>query len=219
MSKTVFLTGGSSGIGNAISEKLISDDWSVIAPKHHELDLSNLERVTAFAFSNDFLAEDINALIHVAGIWHDEETALADKDFRSFTPQQIIETMNVGVTSFMILANQLIAHGKPSRIIGISGTFESGGRGWLPYYTSKRALEDFLVGLAQDDPQLKVYGVSPADTATPAYKHFYPQYAESAQSPQDVADLVMSLLKSESEFAGGSVIEIRGAKPQGGFHS
>ena len=40
--------------------------------------------------------------------------------------------------------------GRGNSIINLSGTFESGGKGWLPYYVSKRALEDLTVGLSDE---------------------------------------------------------------------
>ena len=219
MAKTVFLTGGSSGIGKAITQKLAKDGWRILAPTHQQLDMSDLNQVIQYTSSADFPAQEIKAMIHVAGIWHDQDAALANKQFGNFSPDQIAQTINVGLTGFMLLANRLLAHGQPSHIVGISGTFESGGKGWLPYYTSKRALEDFLVGLAQDYPRLAVYGISPADTATPAYKRFYPEFADSAQPPEVAAELVTSLLDGKSNFASGNVIELRDGKQKPGFHS
>lgn len=218
MNKTVFLTGGTSGIGKATIESLKNAGWSVIAPTRRELDLSNLESIESYLSSDNFHAEKITAFIHVAGIWHEKDAALADMPFGSFSPDQICKTINVGLTSVMLLVNRLLSHGQLSHVVGISGTFESGGAGWLPYYTSKRALEDFLVGLAQDQPGLSVYGISPADTATAAYKRFYPEYAESAQTPEVIADFITSLIESKSEYKSGDIIEIRDGKKKLGYH-
>lgn len=218
MTKTLFLTGASSGIGQAITKQLTANGWKVIAPSHSELDLADLDAVTKFASSTDFPAEEINALIHVAGIWHDQDSVLADKPFGKFTPEQLTQTVNVGLTSFMLLTNRLLAKGKPEHIIAISGTFESGAKGWLPYYTSKRALEDFLAGLAQDTESVTVYGISPADTATEAYKRFYPEYARTAQSPRVVAELVSSLLSGAESYTSGSIIELRDGRHKPGYH-
>ena len=46
---------------------------------------------------------------------------------------------------------------------------------------SKRALEDFVQGLAEDEQRVKILGVSPADTATESYKRYYPNTADEAQ--------------------------------------
>lgn len=218
MNKTVFITGGSSGIGEAVTQMLEGAGWRVVAPERGELDLANLDEVTSF-LSSSLPVGGIDALVHIAGVWHDKDTVLAGKPFGGFAPEQIVGTMNVGLTSFMLLTNQLLAKGNLSQVIGISGTFENGGGGWLPYYTSKRALEDFLVGLSHDNTELAVYGISPADTATTAYKQFYPEYAQSAQSPEIVARLVLSLLSRTSSFKSGDIIELRDGKQKSGFHS
>lgn len=218
--KTAIITGISSGIGRAIAKQLQTRGWEVVGLTRGEIDLAHLDQVAAEAKK---LADDmpkVDALIHVAGIWHDAERAFAHLDLEDFSPDQIAATMNVGVTSFIILAAALLPKlTKTGVVIGISGTFESGASGWLPYYTSKRALEDFLIGLAQDYPKgPRVFGISPADTATPAYKKFYPDDVADAQPPEVVADLVAKLLEGSPAYKSGHIIELRYGKPAAGFH-
>jgi NAD(P)-dependent dehydrogenase (short-subunit alcohol dehydrogenase family) len=218
--KTAVVTGVSSGIGQTIAEALKGANWHVDGLSHAEVDLSNLNEVTQFCETLKEKYGQIDALIHVAGVWHDDSGVLADKPLTQFSAQQIIETVNVGLTSFMILAAKLLpAIPKDGTVVGISGTFSDGGAGWVPYYTSKRALEDFLVGLSQDYPDgPRVFGISPADTATPAYKKFYPEYAEKAQSAEAVADLCLELLGG-TRYKSGDIIKIRNGKASEGYHS
>lgn len=226
--RTAILTGPSSGIGGAIAKTLLAQGWQVVGLTHksksdseiktYEIDLSDL---VATAKLGEQLAEDlprIDAFIHIAGIWHNKDESLADKQLVNFTPEQIIATMNVGVTSAMVLCNTLLPNMPDGTVIGVSGTFSDGGAGWLPYYTSKRALEDFLVGLSQDYRNIRVFGISPSDTATPAYQKFYPQYAAEAQSPDVIAELVANLLTGQAEFKSGDVIEVRDGKAKEGYH-
>jgi NAD(P)-dependent dehydrogenase (short-subunit alcohol dehydrogenase family) len=221
MVKTVFLTGGSSGIGQAIIYELKADDWKIVAPTHTELDLADLGAIAEYTASPDFIAEDIHAFVHTAAIWHDQDVALSNMPLAGFSPEQIIQTMNVGITSAMLLTRALLSKGLLTHFIGISGTFEDGAKGWLPYYTSKRALEDFVIGLAQDNPRLSAYGISPSDTATAAYTRFFPEYAESAQSPESVAKLTSALLSLSdgSDYKNGEVIAVRDGVRESGFHS
>jgi NAD(P)-dependent dehydrogenase (short-subunit alcohol dehydrogenase family) len=228
--KTAILTGPSSGIGNAIAEKLTSEGWQIVGLVHntkahaelaktYTVDLSDMQ---ATAKLGKQLAKDlphVDAFIHTAGIWHDENESLAGKQLDKFTPEQIAASINVGVTSAMVLCNALLANIANGTVIGVSGTFSDGGAGWLPYYVSKRALEDFLVGLSQDYPDVKVFGISPADTATPAYQKFYPQYAAEAQSPEAVANLAAKLLGGQTEFKSGDVIEVRDGDAKEGYHA
>lgn len=228
--KTAILTAPSSGIGSAIAKTLLAQGWQVVSLTHkakpspkltetYEIDLSDLAATVELGKQLATHFPHIDAFIHAAGIWHDDHESLADKQLANFTPEQITATMNVGVTSAMLLCNALLPNMQDSTAIGISGTFSDGGAGWLPYYTSKRALEDFLIGLSQDQPNLRAFGISPADTVTPAYAKFYPQYLSEAQSPEVIAGLVLELLDGSTEYKSGDIIEIRKGKTRLAFHT
>lgn len=218
--KTAVVTGVTSGIGAAISDRLKKEDWRVIGLTRSELDLTDLEAV---AQKGEAIAQEypvLDALIHVAGIWHDNERVFADIDLEDFDTQTIADTMQVGVTSFMVLTAKLLPSlAKDGAVFGVSGTFGSGASGWLPYYVSKRAQEDFLVGLAQDYPHgPRVYGISPADTATPQYEKYYPEYAATAQPAAVIADVMYKVLVGKAKYETGTVIEVRDGVASKGFH-
>jgi NAD(P)-dependent dehydrogenase (short-subunit alcohol dehydrogenase family) len=102
----------------------------------------------------------------------------------------------------------------------VSGTFSEGASGWLPYYTSKRAQEDFLAGLSQDYPQgPRVYGISPAETATPQYEKFYPDEVQEAQPAAVVADATIKIILGEATYETGSIIQVRDGVASKGFHA
>jgi NAD(P)-dependent dehydrogenase (short-subunit alcohol dehydrogenase family) len=96
------------------------------------------------------------------------------------------------------------------RIVNITGTFEDGGKGWVPYFVSKQALEKFTVALAQDlgDRQILVNAVSPGDTLTPAYAKYFPKYAnpETCVTPQDVAKEVLKLCSDKNKKTGKIIV-------------
>jgi NAD(P)-dependent dehydrogenase (short-subunit alcohol dehydrogenase family) len=228
--KIAVITGASSGIGQSILQSLVAADWQIVSLSHSDnpvsqaakayvVDLGDLAATTATAKRIVIDFSRIDAFIHIAGIWHDERAALADKPLAGFTPEQIIATMNVGVTAPMILCSTLLPNMPDGIVIGISGTFSDGAAGWLPYYTSKRALEDFLLGLSQDYPSVTTFGISPADTATPAYARFYPQYLIEAQPPQNIATLALKLLNGQNDFVSGDIIELRQGRNHKAFHA
>ena len=219
--RTVLVTGGSSDIGRAISEMLVESGWQVIAPSRKDLDLADLHTIShkAKKLVRDVLTLD--AIIHVAGVWHDDESSF-NKDLEDYTTVQIADAMNVGLTGFMILLSVLIPlMPKNGTVIGISGIFsdaKNGADGWLPYYVSKRGLEDLLVGLAQDYPYgPHAYGISPAGTATKALGRFFPEDMAAAQPAAAIAAEVHQLL-AKPRVSSGGVVTLRNAVARPGFH-
>jgi NAD(P)-dependent dehydrogenase (short-subunit alcohol dehydrogenase family) len=218
--KTAILTGANSGIGEAITKTLSDDGWRVIGLTRQDCDLSDLAAVEQLANKLKDEVPIINALIHVAGVYHSHDEAFGQRDLEDYSPEWITATMNVGVTSLMILASRLLPNiAKDGAVIGVSGTFEFSPSGWLPYYTSKRALEDFLVGLAADYKSgPRVYGVSPSDTITPAYTKFFPEDAKNAQPATSVSLLVAHLLEGDSPYHNGDIVVVKHKKAAKGFH-
>lgn len=218
--KTAIITGANSGIGEAISQTLSDAGWKVIGLTREDCDLSDLTAVAELAQK---LAEEVpivNALIHVAGMYHAGDEVFYHRDLEDYSPEWIAGAMNVGVTSFMVLAARLMPNiAKDGAVIGISGTFESGASGWLPYFTSKRALEDFLAGLADDYKSgPNVFGISPSDTNTPTYERFFPEDAKDAQPPNSISVLVEHLISGESPYHSGDIIVVKHKKAAKGFH-
>ena len=127
-----------------------------------------------------------------------------------------------------IIAPSLLTHAfiplmsKGSRIINISGTFENGAKGWLPYYVSKKAIEDLTVGLSEDlkEKGILVNAISPSDTATDAYSKYFPQYINDANDPKEIAKFASYLCSEETTNINGKIFVIKkNKKPYEGFHN
>ena len=104
----------------------------------------------------------------------------------------------MGFTAPSLIIHGLLSKmGRKSKIVNLSGTFENGGKGWLPYYASKRALEDLTIGLSQEleDRDIQVNAVSPSDTATEAYAKYFPQYMDEAISPEKLWNKLLNYAK------------------------
>lgn len=163
----------------------------------------------------------IDAIINIAGIWHGKDEVFAGKDFQMFDQQIILDTYTVGFTAPSLLIHGLLPKmGPRSKIVNLSGTFENGSKGWLPYYASKRALEDLTVGLAQElaDKDIQVNAVSPSDTATQSYAKFFPQYMEEAISPEKIAEKIVEICQPENSVSGKVIVMKLGIEPFESFH-
>ena len=125
------------------------------------------------------------------------------------------------------VAPSLLVHGllplmpERGKILNISGTFTNGAKGWLPYYVSKKAIEDLTVGLSEElaDKKIQVNGISPSDTATAAYKKYFAEYLDEAIEPKLIAKQAVFLCSNEADDITGKIFVMKkGEKPFTSFH-
>jgi len=233
--RTAVVTGASIGIGRAIAVALGQEGWTVALLARRQTALEETARLvsaaggTAIEYCVDLRdipavlrtasniranAPSLRLIANVAGVWHDDKVAFQGPLLHETPSNQIVEVMQVGGLAPLILTAALLpsmVDAKSGHVINISGTFSAGARGWLHYYVSKKAIEAFTIGLAQELRrfEIQVNCVCPADVATEPYKRFYPEYATSALQPEEVAQLVMGLMSPMNRHVTGQVIEIR----------
>ncbi len=234
--KYAVITGATSSIGKAFTKKLLRQKYRVglIARNTPKLkktinelrkqfpnsvidsfatDLSQPAEVVTSANAILKSYPKIDALIHTAGIYHYNDKPLYDIALEDYENIVIQDTLNVGITAATLLTKMLLPKMHTgSSIITISGTFSS-AKGWLPYFVSKKAIEDFTIGLAQEvkEKGIRVNCISPSDTITQSYKKFFPKYANEqyAIKPNDIAGLFDFLISKKAKYITGQIIEIR----------
>lgn len=238
------VTGASTGIGQAIALALAKEDVFIALVGRNQEKLLKTQNLIADnggqveIFLTDFTkpessntliasikhkTDKVDILVNVAGIWHGENEVYAGKDFASFPKQVILDTYTVGLITPTLLTHAFIPlMPKKGKIINISGTFENGAKGWLPYYVSKRAIEDLTIGLAQElkDQDIQVNAISPSDTATEAYKKYFPQFIDEAIDPKEIAKYAVFLCSPEANKITGKVFVLKkDKKPYEGYHT
>ncbi len=241
--KTAIITGASTGIGRATAIELAKHGYIMYllgrnefalqktATKIEELqgkaevvhaDLSDINSINEAVTKLKSKVTQLDALINIAGIWHGKDEVYAGRDFETFQQQVILDTLTVGLTAPTILAHAFLPlMKKNSKIVNLSGTFENGAKGWLPYYVSKRAIEDLTIALAQEleEKGIQVNCVSPSDTATSAYNKYFPQYMEDAIAPELIAQKIVELCKEENTTSGKVIVMKKDTQPTEAFHS
>lgn len=241
--KTAVITGASTGIGRSVSLAYGKNGYEVflVARRQDELDktkeliekdggtahifvadLSSVDSINGLIVQMKAVTDHIDVLANIAGVWHGEHEVYAGKPYAEFSQDVIIETFSVGVIAPALLGHALIPLMKEhSKILNLSGTFENGAAGWLPYYVSKRSIEDFSVGLAQEllDKNIQVNCISPSDTATQAYAKFFPQYMGEAVDPNEIASLFLKLSSPEDATTGIVFVVKKGSKVTEQFHA
>lgn len=218
--KSAIVTGASTGIGRATSIEIGKSGAIVILVARNkekleetkklveeaggtaiviEADLSNIDSINNLIQSIKQQTETVDILVNIAGIWHGDNEVFAGLDFEKFNQQTILDTFSVGLVAPTLLVHGLVSiMPQGSNIINLSGTFENGAKGWLPYYVSKRGIEDLTQGLSEElkDKQINVNCISPSDTATEEYKKYFPEDAVDANSPETVAKEIVNLINS-----------------------
>jgi NAD(P)-dependent dehydrogenase (short-subunit alcohol dehydrogenase family) len=235
MNKCAVVTGASTGIGFAIAEMLCSNEYDVLMigrnsekiasaaatlhSKGHSAfpvvaDLRKLDAIDSIQAEVDKKWGKLDTLVNAAGVWHGEDRAYAGVPLIQTPPGQIDEVLDVNIRAPMQLTRALLPALQKvpdAKIISISGTFASGGAGWLHYYVSKLALEHFTVGLSQElrANKIQVNCISPSDTNTEALRQFFPDDAKGGLHPRDIADLAAFLICGPSQHITGQIIVIK----------
>lgn len=243
--KFAVVTGASTGIGRAIAVEFGKEGATVglVARRINELektkqmvdkaggkaeifqaDLSDLTSINELINSIKAKTDRVGALVNVAGIWHGKDEVYAGRDLEDFDQKTIIDTYMVGFVAPTLLVHglleQLILGG--GKVVNISGTFENGAKGWLPYYASKRAIEDLTVGLAEElkAKAIDVNCISPSDVATEEYKKYFPEDAKNALRPEEIAKQAVYLCSDLSDGVTGKVFVMKkGQEPFEKFHA
>lgn len=216
--KNAIVTGATSDIGAAIIRLLLQANYNVVAIGRNDQALADLESLspnitalkTDLSHTESVLGaitylrnkmDKVDTIIHCAGVWHDEKKPLANTPLQDFSNNEILDTISVGLTSFILIVRAVIPKmvAGSSSIIAISGTFENGGKGRIPYFVSKRGLEDFMIALSDElkETGITVNTVSPSDTATKAYQKFFPEYIDESIEPSEIAKKVQDLLSTK----------------------
>jgi len=237
--KTAIVTGASTGIGRAVAIELAEEYFVYLVARREDklqetkriieenggmgeillCDLSDKTSLHKLVETIRAKTDSVEMLMNIAGIWHGENEVFAETNYDMFTESVIYDTVNVGLIAPMVLSHGIIPLMKNGGIIvNLSGTFENGAKGWLPYYVSKRAIEDFTIGLSQDlqGRNIKVIGISPSDVDTEEYQKYFPEDAKDALLPKEVASQIVKIVKASQ--SGKVWVLKRGMEPKVDFH-
>lgn len=235
--KYAIVIGASSGVGGAIALELAKSGYFVALVGRNQVRLDEIKlkvdaigggnriftaNLNTFEGINKFISDikedtsQVDVLVNAAAIWHGENEVFAGRDFDTFPEQIVSDTMMVGLMAPTLLTHAFIPlMPLKSKIINISGTFENGGKGWLPYFVSKRGIEDLTICLADElrDRDIQVNCISPSDTATPAYEKYFPEYIDDSMDPVEIAREVARLCAPEGDQITGKVLVMKKDQP------
>lgn len=238
--KVAIITGGSRGIGAAISEKFASNGYNVTInyksndEKANEIKnkLENTYKIKVLLVKGDLSNEDdikeivsktidyfgrIDCLINNAGI-------CKDAPFDDKTKETYMKILEVNLVAPFLLSKyakeELIKNN--GTIINIAST--NGINAYYPesldYDSSKAGLINLTKNLAMHfSPNVRVNAVCPGWTNTDMIKDLEPHYRENEKNnvllkrfaePEEIASTVYFLASDESSYVNGQIISVDG---------
>ena len=235
--RTVFLTGGATGIGRATAERLARDGDRVLVMDRNADALAELARAMA-AVGLDVRAETVDvrdraamarvldseprmdAAIAVAGVYRSQPfDELSSEDF-----QRTLEVNLLAVFAFaQEAARRMQANG---RIVVVSSRGALGMHRAADYVASKAGVVGLVRAMALDlrPRQIAVNSVAPGFTDTPMTrsmpKDLYAAAAAlepsgAAASPDDIANAIAFLASADTRFITGQTLLVDGGKSLG----
>lgn len=235
--KTVFITGGSGGIGMAIAQKMLSVGANVILSGTNENKLINcvkklnaaeenirymalnLNDVSAFKTkieeASKMFAEPISILINSAGV-------IGAHSFFETTEEEFDKVFDINVKGTFFIsqtfAKYFVENHIEGRILNVSSS-SALRPAWGPYQMSKWAIRGFTVGLADVllPHDIIVNAVAPGPTATNMLKKgntddlsLPSSPIERFTTPEEIAELVLVLVSDIGKVVVGDTLYATG---------
>jgi 3-oxoacyl-[acyl-carrier protein] reductase len=232
------VTGGASGIGRAIAERLADDGFHVvIVDLNASLAEESATAIREAGASAEARAVDITdgnavealvaelpplaALVNNAGFFR-------DRPFEQTTAEDFRRSYEVNTIAPFLLARAVIARMREGgRIVNIASRAYLGARNQVDYVASKGGTVSLTRALAMETVRrgILVNAVAPGLIDTPLLRNLSPERMEAqlalqptgkAGRPEDVANAVSFLVSPRTDFITGQVIFVDGGKSLGG---
>jgi NAD(P)-dependent dehydrogenase (short-subunit alcohol dehydrogenase family) len=224
MARTVVVTGGTGGLGVAVTRALLGDDWRVVVPWFAEEELERVEAhdrltlVQADLTDPDSAAhvaaeggEDLRAVVNLVGGFamggRVHETPIDDFE------RQL--RLNLRPTYLMCAAALpvLVAAGGGSIVCVSSRAAVRPFRGAAGYITAKAAVLALVDALAEEyrDDDVRVNAILPSTIDTPANRRSMPDADFGTWvAPEEIARVVRFLCGNDAAVISGGHIPVYG---------
>lgn len=239
--RLVLVTGGASGMGRAIVERMARDGWRVVMADYNgELAERETQALRAAGLDVACRAIDLTdeaavramvqqlppltALVNNAGIF--DERAFLDVTSADF--RRMYEVNLLAVATLTQEAARKMTHG--ARIVNIASRAYLGARNHAHYVASKAALVGYTRASAMELAArgIMVNAIAPGLIDTPLLRALSPerlaaqlalQPTGAAGTPEDIANAVVFFASPATCFVTGQVLFVDGGKSLGGSGS
>lgn len=221
--KVILITGGTSGIGEAVSNLFaVCDEWKVVVGStrivKEYLDDSGVFYIPLDVASEESVKKCMNLISEKFGTLHaliNSAGYVEPLSVQETTIENWDKTINVNLKGVFLTCKYAIPllKDKKSYIVNIASTAGSTPRpGWAAYAAAKSGVINFTKALVEE---VAAYGirchiVSPGRTATPLRKILAPnEDPSSIMQPAKVAKIIELIIKEDLDVIEGQDILVR----------
>ena len=228
MAKTALITGGTGGLGTAVTARLLDDSWRVVVPWIVESELERiqahdrLELVQADLFEADGVASAVELAVAdesapLAGVINlvggfDAPGRIADVPLERFEEQFRLNLRSTYLVTQASLGHLIAAGGGSIVCVGTRAALEpfAGAAG---YAASKAALLTFVKAVSVEylNEGVRCNAILPSVIDTPANRQSMPKAdPDKWVKPSQLAGVIAYLLSDESSPTSGASIPVYG---------
>lgn len=206
--KTILITGAGSGLGKALKEIFVKNNWDTIPITHEDVDISNQKSIEEL--TKKLENKPIDVLINCAGVYDGP----ADGDSTATTIEGITKVFQVNTIGAKILADFLFPNllkGNERLVVTISSIMstyakldEYAAKHWS-YSASKIALNCAMISFNKEHPEIKSVLIHPGWVKTK-------MGGKDAQiEPCESAEGIYKLIKNhQSDLPNGRLTDYQG---------
>src|SRR3989344_4573965 len=182
-----------------------SDAYSYIADLTNS---SELQKVTSQIVNFN---KSIDAIVNLAGFWHDEKQHFFGIPIEKF-PDQVIE-ITMDLFKGIVLLNKKIVSilNSNATIIAVSGSFSKNEKGVLAEYIHKKGIENLIQQLHFDlnERGIRTYAVAPWYVWTKYVQKFWPKIRSECLTVEEVSKKIIEILRERPRNLSGKVIRMK----------
>lgn len=228
MERVVLVTGGSGGLGSAVTEAFLEDGWRVAVPTHSsgsdvltDLAARHPDRLTWFAAdlatetgAGEAVARAANwggrldAVVHTVGGY------AGGAPLHETAPDEWDRMMSINLRSAFLVARAAIPRLREGgTLVFVSSRAALRGRkGHVPYAVSKAALLTLTEAIAEEyKGRVRANAVLPGTIDTPANRAAMPDAKhETWTAPAEIARVIVFLASGASGVVSGAAVPVYG---------